>query len=135
MFRSRKTTKQYKKHHDQVCPFCHPQKEAILAETKHSRVVRNLFPYEIWEFRNVAEHYMVVPKRHVKNLIGLSSEEQADLMKIIAEFESNDYNIYARSSNSVERTVAHQHTHLIKTDRKNARAAFYSRKPYFITKI
>lgn len=136
MFRYRKSTKQYKKHRDEVCPFCHPKKENILAETKHARVIRNQFPYDHWEFRNVTEHYMVIPKRHVKSLIELSSVERTEIMDIIAEFEGNDFNIYARSSDSVERTIPlHQHTHLIKTDRNHARAAFYSKKPYFFGKI
>jgi len=136
MFRYRKSTKQYKKHRDPVCPFCHPQKENILAETEHTRVIRNLFPYDLWEFRDVNEHYMVIPKRHVKSLIELSPTEQAELMKVIAEFEGNDFNIYARSSNSVQRTIPlHQHTHLIKTGRKQARIGIYANKPYFLAKI
>ena len=137
MFRYRKATKKYKKHRDAVCPFCHPPKENILAETAHARVVKNLFPYDLWEFRNVTEHYMVVPKRHVKSLIDLSIEEQQEIMRIIAEFEGNNFNIYARASDSIQRTVPmHQHTHLIKTtNHRQARAGIYLKKPYFLAKI
>lgn len=135
MFRSRKTTKKYKGHKDSLCPFCHPEAHNVILETAHSRVIKNLFPYEYWEHRDVAEHYMVVPKRHVGVLAELTADEQADLMRVMAKYESEDFNIYARSNQSVERTVAHQHTHLIKTATKHAKAALYMRKPYIVAKI
>lgn len=136
MFRYRKNTKNYRRHTDELCPFCYPKPENILSETTHSRVIKNLFPYDHWEYRTVTEHYMVIPKRHVRSLNELKPVELADLMSVIAEYEGKNFNIYARSSNSVERTVPlHQHTHLIKTDTKHARAALYLRKPYISTKI
>lgn len=95
-----------------------------------------MFPYELWEFRDVTEHLLVVPKRHVKSLVDLTREEQHELMDIIAEYEGQNYNIYARSSDSVQRTVPlHQHTHIIKTNDKHAKTVFYSKKPYFVAKI
>lgn len=136
MFRYRKSIKKYKKHVDEVCPFCHPKAENVIAETPHSRVIKNLFPYDHWEYRTVVEHYMVVPKHHVRSLTELKPSELADLMDVIAQYEGSNFNIYARSSYSVERTIPlHQHTHLIKTDDKHARAAFYARKPYIVAKI
>ncbi len=136
MFRYRKAAKNYKNHKDNVCPFCEPLPEYIIAETPHSFVVKSMFPYEIWELRDVIEHYLVVPKRHVKSFANLTREERYDLMDIITEYEGNNYNIYARSSDSIQRTIPlHQHTHILKTSDKHARAGFYSKKPYFVAKI
>ena len=136
MFRYRKTKMKYKNHKDEQCPFCHPKPETVMAETAHARLVKNNFPYDIWEYRNVTEHYMVVPKKHVRSLQELTPAEQMEIMQILAEYEGNNFNIYARSNMSVERTVPlHQHTHLIKTVDKHARVAFYARKPYLVAKI
>lgn len=79
---------------------------------------------------------MIVPKRHVKSLSDLTPEEQTDIMKVLAEYEGRNFDIYARSSSSVQRTVPlHQHTHLIKTDTTHAKAALYLKKPYFVAKV
>ena len=136
MFRYRKAEKQYKNRKDNVCPFCQPLPEYLVAETPHCFVVKSMFPYELWEFRDVTEHLLVVPKRHVRSFADLSQEERHELMDLIATYESENYNIYARSSFSVQRSIPlHQHTHLIKTGDKHARAAFYAKKPYIIGKI
>lgn len=136
MFRYRKSTKKYAHHHDERCPFCYPPQERVIKEATHYRILQTSFPYDIWEFRDVTEHYMVVPKRHVKSLGELNAVERADIMDVIAEYESQDFNIYARSRNSVQRTVAmHQHTHLIKTKNRHAKIAFYAKKPYILVKF
>lgn len=53
----------------------------------------------------------------------------------ISQYEDNGYHIYARPTNSVTRSVPHQHTHLIKTSDKSVRATFFLQKPYFLFKI
>lgn len=136
MFRYRKAAKKYKSHKDDVCPFCQPLPEYIVAEGPHSFVVKSMFPYELWEFRNVTEHLLVVPKRHVKSFADLNQTERHELMDVIAAYEGQNYNIYARSSNSVQRTIPlHQHTHIIKTGDKPAKASLYLKKPYFVAKV
>lgn len=136
MFRYRKAAKKYKGHKDNVCPFCQPLPEYLVRETPHCFVVKSMFPYELWEFRDVTEHLLVVPKRHVKSFADLNQTERYELMDIISEYEGQNYNIYARSSNSVQRTIPlHQHTHIIKTGDKHAKAGFYLKEPYFVAKI
>ena len=53
-------------------------KEPVLAISKHSYVVLNIFPYN-------PGHLMVVPKRHVGNLETLKYEEYHDLCDLTRE--------------------------------------------------
>lgn len=116
------------------CQFCNPQKyaAAIYEETEHAYVVLNRTPYDQWELRKVTDHRMILPKRHVISLSDLNPEERADIMNIIADYESQHYEVYARSPVSESRSVGHQHTHLIKTERKVHRGLFYLSKPYIL---
>lgn len=117
------------------CDFCDPAQMDIIEEHEHSRLIRNLFPYDIWEYHDVIDHLMVVPKRHVRSLSELEDAELLEIMKLLAEFEAKDYNIYARSIDSLHRTVvAHQHTHLIKLDGKSPKLSVFVNKPYFLLK-
>lgn len=138
MYHYRKTRKAYKsypKHPE--CEFCdfNDIAEKIIEETDHARVIKNRVFYDIWEMRDVTEHLMIVPKRHVKKLKELSDEEKLDIMNTIARYEALGFNIYAREPNSLSRSVAHQHTHLIKTGKKPGKALFFSHKPYFVIKF
>jgi diadenosine tetraphosphate (Ap4A) HIT family hydrolase len=107
----------------------------IIEEHPHSRLIRNRFPYDIWEYHDVVDHLMVVPKRHVRSMSELTDTELAEIAKLLAKFEAKDYNVYARSIDSKHRTVvAHQHTHLIKLDDKSPKLAVFISKPYFLLK-
>lgn len=125
------------------CPFCHlddsrlnPKERRVLKETGYSLVLDALYPYDIWEFRDVTEHLMVIPKRHVASLGELDASERRDIMEIFCEYEAQGYNIYARSIDSVQRSIPlHQHTHFIKTGSQQARGALYLAKPYFVQKF
>lgn len=136
MHRYRKGRNTYKNYvQPPGCGFCDPKRMDIIEDYPHSRLVRNLFPYDIWEYHDVTDHLMVVPKRHVRSLSELDEAELTEIMKLLAEFEAKDYNIYARSIDSKHRTVvAHQHTHLIKLDSKSPKLAFFLTKPYFLFK-
>ena len=92
-----------------------------------------MYPYDIWEFRNVTDHLMIIPRRHVGSLAELTATESKDIMNLFGEYEAMGYNVYARATDSVQRTVPlHQHTHLIKTTKRKARGGFYLEKPYFV---
>lgn len=135
MFRYRSTRKRYKSEPKDVCPFCVPTEGALVKEYKHTRIIRNIYAYDLWEFRDVTEHLLIVPKRHVKNLKQLTKPERDEVLKLIMDFEAKNYNIYARSSESVKKTIpAHQHTHAIKTDDKQPKMALFINKPYFLIK-
>lgn len=118
------------------CPFCAVStKERTIRETKYSYIVENLTSYDLWENLDVTDHLLLIPKKHVRSLTELSSVESLDIMKLISEYQSNNYNIYARAVDGIMGTVEHQHTHLIKT--KNVRRAnfvFFIRRPYWLFK-
>ena len=92
-------------------------------------------PYDYWENHRVLECLMVIPKRHVAHLGKLTDAEMLDIMKVIARYEANGYNIYARTSKSVRRTQGHQHTHLIKIDQREPRLSLLVAKPYWLFRI
>lgn len=131
----RKTRKKYleRKTSAQICPFCDPETLAKKVEDyAHAYVVPNLTKYDLWELNDVTEHLLLVPKRHVHSLGELTANERAETMDIIADYEAQGYNVYARSPDSVHRSVPHQHTHFIKIKHKPARGAIFLRKPYLL---
>lgn len=126
-----KTTKQRG-----ICTFCDPANQPnIIYETDHSFILPNRTPYNIWELHNVIDHLLVMPKRHVHSLSELDEVELADIMKILAKYEGDGYNVYARAKGSIRRSVYHQHTHLIKIDPKEPRISFFMRKPWLLIKF
>ena len=141
MYRFRKTEVKYNKHKVKhtTCAFCDPDQRAkTIRETEHLLLIENRFPYDIWEGHRVIEHVLLIPKRHVAHFGEMNSPELAEVMQFIQEFESNDYNVYARAKLSAKRSIAaHQHTHFIKTDNedKKVQGVFYLEKPYIVARF
>jgi len=138
MFRYRQKLKIYQgTPKSKTCPFCETEgRGSIVKETPNAYVIENIFGYDLWDSQRVIEHLMVIPKRHVKSLKDLTPEERMEIMDIMAGYESQNYNIYARSAESLQRSVpSHQHTHIIKTAGKEAHGSLYLRKPYFLFKF
>jgi len=135
VYRSRKNQKFYEKRQQKPgCPFCDPKEISyrLLEETEHAYVIPNLPAYEVWEQHKVIANLMIIPKRHVPHLSELTDAELLDVSRIAARYEAEGYSVYARGNNSPRRTVAHQHTHLIKIDQKSPRMHFYASKPYIM---
>ncbi len=140
MYRTRKNTKAYKPASQKkkleagikACPFCNPKAREIVEQGKFSYVTKNTYGYQYWEFMGVADHLMIVPKRHVEGLSDLNSAERNEIMDTISRFEAKGYNVYAREKNNPVKSVPHQHTHLLKTDNRLARFAVYFKKPYLL---
>jgi diadenosine tetraphosphate (Ap4A) HIT family hydrolase len=132
----RKTIKVYRARKDpHNCPFCLPETLAkAVYEDKHVYVLHNLTKYDLWELFDVQEHLLVVPKRHVEALTQLDAEERTSLINVIADYESRGYSIYARGVGFVNRSVNHQHTHLIKTSNRRPKLAVFFTKPYLLIK-
>ncbi|MGB4758991.1 MAG: hypothetical protein WBP26_02950 [Candidatus Saccharimonadales bacterium] len=105
-----------------------------IAETEYAVVVPNRTRYDLWEGHSVAEHYLVVPKQCAASLQDLSSDAaRLDIMNLIAHYEKIGFNVYARAVGSPRRSVAHQHTHLIKfTDQPRRKVVLYMEKPYAV---
>jgi diadenosine tetraphosphate (Ap4A) HIT family hydrolase len=137
--RSRKHKKLYKKYLGSLkpedgCIFCQldngdPQ---YISETMHFKVVRNRFPYDLWDARPVTDHLMLVPKQHTDTLKNLTAEESKEYIEQISEFENQGYNIYARTPGSTMKSIIHQHTHLIKIEPKERRRIVITSKRPFV---
>lgn len=138
MHHYRKTKKRYATYNagDKAasgCTFC---KEVgggnIISENDTMFIIPNRVAYDMFEGRPVTDHVMVIPKRHVESLQAFTNEEKLDQMNIMGDYESRGYNVYARGVGSISRSVAHQHTHLIKLADKKPRIIFYAQKPYLL---
>lgn len=134
--RTRTEEKRYKKYRSQLqnghCDFCAitPESDQYVSETKSFIVIRNIFPYSHWDGQGVLDHLLLIPKIHTDTLSDLSRDESVEFVDIIGSYESRGYDIHARGPSSNRKTVVHQHTHLIKLDRKHRRFLFFLQKPY-----
>ncbi|MGB4762539.1 MAG: HIT domain-containing protein [Candidatus Saccharimonas sp.] len=117
----------------QACPFCgmnpgHPQ---FVRETKHLKVLRNRTPYSLWDDQGVLDHLMIIPKVHTDKLGDLTPEGAAEFIRLVGEYETQGYALYARPLGSASRSVAHQHTHLIQLNGKRRNLLLMLRKPWY----
>lgn len=97
---------------DDTCGFCHVGQQLVRAY-EAQLVIKNLFPYSIWDHGPVKDHLMIIPKRHLLSLSEQTEEEKIEYVNIISEYETKGYSIYARAPQNTARSVAHIHTHLI----------------------
>jgi diadenosine tetraphosphate (Ap4A) HIT family hydrolase len=135
--RSRKEEKSYMKYAARLapteCELCQlkagdPQ---FVSESGSFKVIRNIFPYSIWDGQGVMEHMLILPKQHIESLDSLSPDEALEYIKLITEYERQGYDVFARAPGSFMKSVMHQHTHLIKTEGIPRRLLFLIRKPYY----
>ncbi len=137
MYRNKKNSKRYlSRNANGSCALCALHEFDIIEESSYAAVVKNNYPYDIWEGMEVIEHLMILPKEHAAALSDISSDALQSIMKLIVKYESSGYNVYARTLKSKLRSISHhQHTHLIKLGGKPARALIYIQKPYLLKKI
>lgn len=133
--RSRKEEIIYKKHlksQPKGCPFCRIEKgsDQLVEETKYFKIIRNIFSYSLWDGQNVADHLMLVPKKHTASIADIPKAAAAEFIEILGRYEKKSYNIYARAPASVIKSVVHQHTHLIKPVGRPKRFVLLLRKPF-----
>jgi diadenosine tetraphosphate (Ap4A) HIT family hydrolase len=109
--------RQYRQHQTD-CVFCkinNPDSIDVIIEADDDFwVVKNAFPYQVFDNIEVSDHLLVVPKKHVESLSELSQHQRGRLIKILSRYEKLGYSIMSRSPNNRAKSVAHQHTHLIK---------------------
>ena len=139
MFRWRTKEKEYNNHKksnkSKSCDFCQLVKhhtDQVVGETAHCLIIKNRFGYNFWDGYGVDDHLMVIPKRHVDSLANLKDEEKIDYINQVARFESGGYSIYARAQGSKTKSMAHQHTHLIKIDGKTKKWLVFLQKPHIV---
>lgn len=137
-YRSRKEYDPYKQHTKQVravgaCEFCKitAGNDQLVEETASFKVIKNIFPYSFWDYRRVVSHLMIIPKLHTDTLSDISPAQAAEYIQLMGRYESNGYDVFARAPSSIQKSVPHQHTHLIKTEGKSVKIVLHTTKPYF----
>ena len=88
-------------------------------------VTRNIFPYTVWDSYFVDEHLMLIPKRHVDSIGKLSDHELMVFGKVLGRYEDAGYSVYGRAATNGSKSVAHQHTHLIKVSSRRIKALVF----------
>jgi diadenosine tetraphosphate (Ap4A) HIT family hydrolase len=137
LHRSRKgelTYRKYLKNHvhaKKICVFCEIEKngDEVIKKYPFFMVITNAFPYTIWDSTMVAEHLMVVPRRHIESMSKFTKEEIAEYHKITSEYENNGWDIYTRGVSATMKSIPHQHTHLIKSTGQKIKGLVYVETP------
>ena len=117
----KQSSRNYKKYREENaakkrgCVFCkiNEEKSSIIDEFKWFRIIKNIFPYDVWDGYEVSDHLMIVPKQHTETIGDFSKEELQEYVNILAKYEKMGYSIYARAPQNKRKTVSHEHTHLI----------------------
>ena len=141
MYHYRRSRKVYAKHnkndaHVEGCTFCIDETRVkAIDENEHAYIVRNRVSYDVFEGKEVLEHLLLVPKRHVESLAELKNDEKIAILDMMGKYEMDGYSVYARSVDSSTRSVKHQHTHLLKQKQSQARLLVYIKKPYTLIKF
>lgn len=132
--RSRKEEKEYMRYHRTLdkgsCVFC--GYKGALAESEHFMVIRNIYPYSVWDSHKVADHLLVVPKEHTDTMSGHDEKKVVEMHALLAPYEKEGYNVYSRAPGSTVKSIIHQHTHLIKTEGNAKKVIFMMRRPFYI---
>lgn len=96
------------------CPFCTPPADRIVASNELAVAICDGYPVS-------PGHTLVIPKRHVASLAGISKDE-ADAMwsllaeartKLDADLKPDGYNVGVNDGRAAGQTVMHLHVHLI----------------------
>ena len=97
------------------CVFCDRQQITVVS-TSYMRILKNEFPYEVMESARVIDHLMIVPVRHILRLEDFDRAERDDFFAFLSHYENDGYNVLERAQQNLRRSVAHNHTHLLKLD-------------------
>lgn len=100
------------------CPLClDVSKREVVQKYSKFSVIKNDFPYQLYESARVKSHLMVVPHRHVPDFAYLTKIEAAEYMVILQEYSALGYNSMTRAEANIRRSIPdHLHTHLILTE-------------------
>jgi diadenosine tetraphosphate (Ap4A) HIT family hydrolase len=118
------------------CTFCVSEtRQKIIDENQTMFVIPNRVSYDLFEGLEIDEHMMIIPKRHIENMTDLTKDERRDFADMICKYEGKGYSFYGRGVGSIHRSVAHQHTHLLKMKPIKPRFYMYLRRPYLLFKL
>jgi diadenosine tetraphosphate (Ap4A) HIT family hydrolase len=135
-----RTRSEFKRYHrylkklpaDSGCEFCKFSKGSsqFADQTGHFWIIKNIFPYSLWDELGVEDHLLVVPKKHTDTLSSLPDKAAVEFVDLISSYENRGYSVYARAPGNPIKSVLHQHTHLIKSDNRRRKLLIFVRKPH-----
>lgn len=98
------------------CPLCEDiANRQVIASTATMSIVKNDFPYYMFDGRTVSEHIMLLPKRHVAMLADFTPEETKEYWQLYQQYDRDGYNSMTRPTGNSRRSIpGHVHTHLFK---------------------
>lgn len=117
------------------CPFCNVLgQKTIQSSSKagHFFIIKNIYKYDVWDNRQVSEHLLLIPKRHIDGLSALTKAEFADYNSELVKADREGYEVFTRPSGGETKTVDHLHTHLIKIGPEVITWLLYIRKPHIL---
>jgi diadenosine tetraphosphate (Ap4A) HIT family hydrolase len=96
------------------CPFCSLPPTSIIHQTALIQVIRDAYPVS-------PGHSLLIPRRHVVSLFGLTVVEWVELGQLLvqaraalqAEFQPDGFNIGVNDGTAAGQMVRHLHVHLI----------------------
>jgi diadenosine tetraphosphate (Ap4A) HIT family hydrolase len=139
--RTRTDHRRYKKYatnsHSKTCDFCAFAigDGLVVGESSHFWIAANLFAYNVWDDRNVDEHLMLLPKRHVTTLEELTAAERVDYLEQLVAYEKQNYSTYTRAPGNASKSVPHLHTHLVQLNPKLKRVIVRVKRPYILWSV
>ncbi|HET8690355.1 MAG TPA: hypothetical protein VFL81_02875 [Candidatus Saccharimonadales bacterium] len=136
MFRDRETQARYEAYRFELekqygeqppCPFCDIEAgdPGVVLEEGSMYVIKNRFPYSIYDGQEVTDHLLLIPKRHIISLGGLALREKDDYFALYAKLEDEGYSAMTRAPGTNSRSVqGHVHTHQLRYGRLISRQQF-----------
>ena len=102
-----------KKEADKPCPFCATGVKERILESKTAYLTFALAPYH-------KDHLLVVPKRHIEQILDITEEEMADIDRLqergwalLQKLGYKSVSFIVREGDHSGRTVTHIHYHVI----------------------
>lgn len=97
-----------------TCIFCHPQEKEVVITTKKAYLYVNKYPYS-------SGHLLVIPKRHINQIIDLTSKEREEMFNLIdlSIFALNIYlkpdgfNVGCAIGDVAGESINHLHFHVL----------------------
>lgn len=97
-----------------TCVFCNPSKKELIIESKKAYLYVNKYPYS-------SGHLLVIPKRHVNQIIDLTSKEREEIFNLmdlsvfaLKKYISPDgFNIGCAIGEVAGESINHLHFHVL----------------------
>lgn len=133
MYRVKKAEFRYKKkqvNNENKCDFCDPWAIEVIDQTENFYILKNIFPYNIWDRRKVKTHLLIASKDHHESFEQFPLSLHKEYIAILKNYSSQGFDVFTRGTGSIIKTVSHFHTHLIKTYGKKLTIVNFQDDPY-----